>query len=38
MLALETKFFSTALDAPLEFCRDELGHVSYARLRQKGSR
>jgi hypothetical protein len=37
MLALETKFLSTALDAQLEFCRDELGHVSYARLRQKGS-
>jgi hypothetical protein len=38
MLALETKFFPTALDAQLEFYRDELGQMSYAMLRQKGSR
>jgi CubicO group peptidase (beta-lactamase class C family) len=32
----ETKFFPTAFDAELEFYKDELGHVSYAVLRQNG--
>jgi hypothetical protein len=32
----ETKFFPTAFDAELEFNKDELGHVSYAMLRQNG--
>jgi CubicO group peptidase (beta-lactamase class C family) len=32
----ETKFFPTAFDAELEFYKDELGHVSYAILRQNG--
>ncbi|HWW98455.1 MAG TPA: serine hydrolase [Edaphobacter sp.] len=32
----ETKFFPTAFDAELEFYKDELGHVSYAMLRQNG--
>jgi hypothetical protein len=37
MLALETESFQPALDAQLEFYRGELGHVSYAMLRQNGS-
>jgi CubicO group peptidase (beta-lactamase class C family) len=32
----ETKFFPTGFDAELEFYKDELGHVSYAILRQNG--
>jgi CubicO group peptidase (beta-lactamase class C family) len=32
----ETKFFPTGFDAELEFYKDELGHVSYATLRQNG--